>query len=790
MVQLSHARRCFGTSVSHALPAAGILAPVLLLVLALANGHAACAAGTSTFSAASVPRAPLPANSGRTLTVSVGGASGTYVDLVAAYAASRSGDTIVIRPGTYFDDAKETPLKKSWQGTDVSINHDLTIKCMPGAIFDARQAYGQNSYYNWSGAGNVAKGYIEIGQVGVNPNTPNVLIDGCTFLHAGANSYNGAGVRLTSGNLTIINSTFRWNQDGLLLDPYIPDTGNITLDHDTFDQNGNYNAGHSMYIGLARYFTLINSSSTNAVYGHAVKSRAANNIIENNVIGDTDSSLTGTGHSGAEFDIAELGNTIIKNNKVYKGPLASNPYFILTGIPDGVAWFNTTMTIEDNSFYNNDPGNTGQVTGPASLMWNQSLFPVTFENNRLGGSAGFTRQIANGTLIRGSARILGGNVDINTGAAVPRKNLLGFDFPRDTRDYSTTTKPVTFTTGRAENPGAVIGGAGHLTFNNNTKPGWAVIGGSGGITVNDSVGGMIRVSSAPGSSGNRLNLRSSSTVETGGTDTISFTGPLPYSSRGPVNRIVLPGGNATVTDTPSSVAQGGEEWSVLGNATIHAVGANLPRWASSVWPGGNLDLSGTFATVFIWETGGTYTFHLAPVTASGSTVVGSLIGGSATTELDNKPGDPFSISTMPIERVSFPDIPSTPTSDTPTLTIESGTFSVNQGSLDLKIHVKSGTQTISTVRATFDNPLLNNHGTEEFYFNAADGGGTTTINTQWNGGTLANNRWGTATGVGHGINSLVFTGFSGNPIANKRQVGGDLHITLTNGKAIILKGVR
>ncbi|MGH7120163.1 MAG: hypothetical protein ACREFP_14435 [Acetobacteraceae bacterium] len=721
--------------------------------------------------------------------MSVGGKNGTYPDLVAAYAASRPGDTIVIEPGTYFDDHQETPLQTPWGGVDVNVMHDLTIKCLPGAAFDARAAYGHNSYYAWRGGGNVAEGYIDVGQVGINPNTPNVLIEGCTFLHAGANSYNGAGVRLTSGDLTIINSAFRWNQDGVLLDPYIPDTGNVTLDHDTFDQDGNYNAGHSMYIGLARYFTLINSSSTNAAFGHAVKSRAANNIIENNVIGDTDSSLTGVGHTGAEFNIAELGNTIIKDNRVYKGPLASNPYFILTGVPDGVAWLNTTMTVEDNSFYNNDPGCTGQCTGPASLIWNQSLFPVTFKNNRLGGSAGFTTQIRNGTLIRGSARLLSGNVDTKTGAAVPEQNLLGFDFPRNTHNYSTTTKALTFKTARSENPGVVIGGAGHLTFDNNTKPGWAVVGGSGGITVNDSVGGMLRVSSAPGSTGNVLNLHSSSSVETGGGDVISFSGPLPYSSRGPMDRVVFPGGNAAVSDTPSSAAQGGEAWTILGKATIHAVDANLPRWASSVWPGGDLNLSGTFAWAFIWETGGTYAFHLTRATASSSTVAGSIVGGSATTELDNKAGDPFSIRTMPLEGVTFPDIPTAPTSDTPTLTVNAGDFSVYQGSRDLKIRAKSGTQTVNTTRANLNNPLLDNHGTEEFYFAAADGGATT-INTQWDGGTFANDRWGTATGIAHGINRLVFTGFSGNPIANKREVGSDLSITLTNGKVIILKNVR
>ncbi len=61
--------------------------------------------------------------------------------------------------------------------------------------------------------GNVDKGIFVAGTEG---NTPNITIEGLTLTGAIDTSYNGAGIRYQSGNLTLINDTFSDNQDGIL----------------------------------------------------------------------------------------------------------------------------------------------------------------------------------------------------------------------------------------------------------------------------------------------------------------------------------------------------------------------------------------------------------------------------------------------------------------------------------------------------------------------------------------------------------------------------------------------
>ncbi len=63
---------------------------------------------------------------------------------------------------------------------------------------------------------NVDKGIFVSGTEG---NTPNVTIEGLTITGAFNPSYNGAGIRYQSGNLTLINDTIANNQDGILASP-------------------------------------------------------------------------------------------------------------------------------------------------------------------------------------------------------------------------------------------------------------------------------------------------------------------------------------------------------------------------------------------------------------------------------------------------------------------------------------------------------------------------------------------------------------------------------------------
>ena len=250
--------------------------------------------------------APLLTASAATLTV---GAGKQFKTVGAAVAASHDGDTIYVSAGTYVNDG-------------AIINKKISIVGVGGM------------------AHFVGSGLIGNGKAFFVTNT-DVTFDHIEFSGAKVADHNGAGIRYQAGNLTITNSYFHDNEDGILgaANP----SGKITIDHSEFARNGTATGlGHNIYINKIASLTITNSYIHDAIVGHEIKSRAAVTTIENNRIVD------GTGNASYSIDLPNSGIAVIKNNLIQQGANSQNRTIISYGEEKGQPqWANSKLTIAE-----------------------------------------------------------------------------------------------------------------------------------------------------------------------------------------------------------------------------------------------------------------------------------------------------------------------------------------------------------------------------------------------------------------------------------------------------------
>lgn len=102
-------------------------------------------------------------------------------------------------------------------------------------------------------------------------------ISGLVFRNMAVSDFNGAGIRLEQGNLTVAQSWFLDSQQGILTanDP----NGRIVIDKSTFSGLGTCEGGggcaHSIYIGDYGHLRVTRSRFERGTGGHYVKARAA-----------------------------------------------------------------------------------------------------------------------------------------------------------------------------------------------------------------------------------------------------------------------------------------------------------------------------------------------------------------------------------------------------------------------------------------------------------------------------------------------------------------------------------
>jgi hypothetical protein len=238
-----------------------------------------------------------------------------YGSVSAAITNSAGGDVIDVSAGSYTENFPK-------------ITHDLTI-----------QGVGGLAAFTTPGSPTNGQGVLVTDAAVV---LKNLDISGAAVADA-----NGAGVRMETGTLTVINSHIHGNQDGILANP---GPGFVLISGSEIDHNGGEDGStHNLYIGELSSLTVTNSYIHDAQGGHEIKSRADVTTITNNRIQDQS--------SDASFgvDVPQGGDVTITGNLFQKGPSTANWIYVHFGGEDYANYANSSLTLSNNTFINDMP---------------------------------------------------------------------------------------------------------------------------------------------------------------------------------------------------------------------------------------------------------------------------------------------------------------------------------------------------------------------------------------------------------------------------------------------------
>jgi Hint domain/Right handed beta helix region len=272
-----------------------------------------------------------------TITVNPGG------DIQAAINTANPGDTIDVTAGSYNDQF-------------LTIEKSLTLQAVGGEVVMTEDQSPPDG-----------KAMITEGQPGLN-----VAINGFDISGVSVPDSNGAAIRYEGGNLTLAQDYFHNNQEGLLgaADP----NGSISIDDSEFASNGDGSGStHNIYVGAINSFSITNSYIHDAVVGHEIKSRAANNTITGNRIFDNN------GSASYSIDLPNGGNATIQNNVIEQGAHTQNPFIIAYGEEGVPPDYGTTVAITANTIVNDDPSGSGILDSAGATLGftNNSVFGLT-----------------------------------------------------------------------------------------------------------------------------------------------------------------------------------------------------------------------------------------------------------------------------------------------------------------------------------------------------------------------------------------------------------------------------
>ena len=231
---------------------------------------------------------------------------------------ARDGDVVEIEPGLYAGDAA------------VWMPNRLTIRGRGGRAHlraDGAQAEGK-AIWVIKGAG--------------------YTIEDIEFSGAKVADRNGAGIRAQGPGLTVRNSFFHDNENGVLAGGHLE--SDIVIEHSEFARNGAGDGqSHNIYIGQARSFTLRYSYSHHAVVGHNVKSRAIKNYIVYNRIADEQD-----GRASLAIDLPDGGLSFVMGNLIQQGPENDNRTIVAYGL-EGYKNLLNELYFVSNTVVNDDP---------------------------------------------------------------------------------------------------------------------------------------------------------------------------------------------------------------------------------------------------------------------------------------------------------------------------------------------------------------------------------------------------------------------------------------------------
>jgi hypothetical protein len=259
----------------------------------------------------------------------------------AAAAVAHAGDTVLIAPGQYFDCAVWTADRLTIAGTG------------PGVVMTDKTCEGKALF--------VIRG-------------SDVTVRNITFTRARVPDGNGAGIRAEGRNLTIENSRFVNNEEGILAGAN--PGGTITISNSEFENEGKCEnaCAHAVYVGSIALLKITGSKFYATKVGHSVKSRALRTELRGNVIEDGPE-----GTSSYLVDISNGGSLVMENNILEKGPKSSNHGAAIVIGAEGVTQPTAELRFAANKFSNDQSYETVFVR-------NLTATPAVLQGNTFTGS--------------------------------------------------------------------------------------------------------------------------------------------------------------------------------------------------------------------------------------------------------------------------------------------------------------------------------------------------------------------------------------------------------------------
>jgi hypothetical protein len=250
------------------------------------------------------------------------------------------GDTILIDPGSYADCAV-------WRASHLTI-----AAAGPGVIL-------RDEVCEYKGI------FVTSGD--------DLTIRGITFTGARAPAHNGAGIRAEGHGLTIIDSRFIDNENGILAASVADNTIRV-LDSE-FRDNGvcAQACSHGIYVGRITLLDIERSHFVEQHIGHHIKSRALQTVlIDDTIIDGPD------GTSSYLVDVPNGGDLLLRGCVMEKGRESDNPLVAVSIGEEGVTNPTRRIAVLDNEFHSDLPQ-------PTIFVRNGTAVPAELVGNRISG---------------------------------------------------------------------------------------------------------------------------------------------------------------------------------------------------------------------------------------------------------------------------------------------------------------------------------------------------------------------------------------------------------------------
>ena len=315
--------------------------------------------GSANPLANSGPSGPSEPSGPNTVVMSVG--PGGQYQTIAAAAAAADADS---NPGNYYD---IRVMPGTYTNDFPYVTRPMTIEVDP----------------NSAGGPVVLNATVALpNQKGIILTVASLTVNGLTFTGAQIDNSlggNGAGIRdqntAPGATLTILNSTFAGNQEGILTGANADQT--VTVMNSNFVNNGNPDINyfqHALYVGAAGSLTVSNSLFCGQLIGHNIKSRAQVTTISGNQIYDGAANAgCNAGSSSLAIDVPNGGVASISGNQIIQGATSQNNKMVDYG-EEGLAYGNNSLVVSGNSFTNSGISN-------AVGIWDPSCMTAQLSNN-------------------------------------------------------------------------------------------------------------------------------------------------------------------------------------------------------------------------------------------------------------------------------------------------------------------------------------------------------------------------------------------------------------------------